>query len=173
MYLRTLESASVLLWKFDIFQKDLDFFTIEDGTNRLSQNIYMELTTVCCIISWKRANLKMKVVWNQWVLLTIQCMKYSFLLKRLKFYYSVLFMWHWLINVSWGSVVGVVRLWVEQLRICASVYGWNMISFSSLKCPDQLRGPPSLLVSGCWVLPADGGWPECEADCLPPSSAKV
>lgn len=75
--------------------------------------------------------------------------------------------------MTWGSVVGIARLWVEQLRICASISGWNRILFSSPKCPDQLRGPPSILVGGCWLLPAGGGWPECEADCSPASSAKV
>jgi hypothetical protein len=38
-------------------------------------------------------------------------------------------MWHWYTNMSWGSVVGIVRLWVEQLRICASISGWNRILF--------------------------------------------
>jgi len=75
--------------------------------------------------------------------------------------------------MSWGSVAGIVRLWVEQLRICASVSGRNRILFSSPKCPDQLRGPLGILVGGCWGLPADGGGPEGEADCSPPSGAKV
>ena len=62
---------------------------------------------------------------------------------------------------------------MEQLRFCASISGWNRILSFSPKCPDQLRGPPSILVGGCWGLPADGGWPDWEADCSPPSSAKV
>jgi len=59
--------------------------------------------------------------------------------------------------MTWGSVVSIVRLWVEQLRICASISGWNRILFSSPKCPDQFRGPPAFwLVGAGYFLQMEG-----------------
>ena len=63
-----------------------------------------------------------------------------------------------------------VTVWTIQ----STNHGRDMRFLSSLKCPDYLWGPLTLLF--IWyrgVLSPDVKWPLCEADCSPPCSTKV